>query len=56
MDDVGVIGSYLCYLYRPISGRWQSQGQSQRLGQSQHKALPRWRDAKCQRRQGQGVA
>ena len=28
------------FLYRPVPGRWQSQGQSQREGQSQRKASP----------------
>ena len=37
------LGYYPCnytILYRPVSGRWQSQGQSQCRGQSQHKASP----------------
>ena len=46
-------------MYRPASGRWLSQGQSQQLeSQSQRKASPRWRGsvAKARRRLGEGVA
>ena len=39
-------------LYRPVPGRWQSQSQCQRRGQSQHKAPPRWGDAKGRHRRG----